>query len=149
MSDFPRRVVFVDDEQSIRKLVRDALERVMPNIALVTCSSGDELLTRLRELQPELILLDLKMKGKSGPDIIDALRAREEGKDIPIMFITGKTKVIMNDEYKNLGVIGVIHKPFDAVRLPETIGELWRAHFKEEGEALAVAQDGVGDQVVK
>jgi len=143
-ADFPMRVVCVYDEASMRKVVLEALERVVPDIALVTCSSGDELLARLRELQPELILLDLKMKGKSGPDVIDALRARAEGKDIPIVFITAKTKIDMNDEYTNLGVIGVIHKPFDAVKLPETISDLWRAHLKEENAALPVAQDGIG-----
>ncbi len=126
MTDFPKRLVFVDDEQDVRRIVRDIIERVYPDIMLVTCSGGEELLSRLRELQPDLLLLDLRMPDMSGPDVVHALRAREEGANVPVIFITGATKVTMTDEYKDLGVIGVIHKPFDVMKLPEIIGEMWR-----------------------
>ncbi len=129
MTHFPKRLVYVDDEQSVRHVVREALERLDPDIILVTCSGGAELMSRLRELQPDLILLDLKMPDMSGPDIIDALHKRPEGANIPVLFITG-TKVEMTDEYKNLGVIGVIHKPLDVLKLRETIGKFWAEYME-------------------
>jgi CheY-like chemotaxis protein len=130
MTDFPKRLVFVDDEPDIRRVVRDIIERVYPDIMLVTCASGEELLSRLRELQPDLILLDLRMPVMSGPDVVQMLRKREEGMNVPVIFVTGATRLEMTDEYKELGVIGVIHKPFDVMKLPNTIGEFWRAFIE-------------------
>lgn len=127
MSEFPQRIVFVDDEPDVRRIVREALERAGRDLALVTCSGGEELLTRLRELQPDLILLDLKMKKMTGPDILQALRQHSEGANVPVIFMTG-TRVEMTDDYKNLGVIGVLHKPFDIAALPGQIAELWMKH---------------------
>ena len=127
MTDFPKRLVFVDDEQDVRRVVKDVIERIHPNMMIVTCRSGEELLSRLRELQPDLILLDLKMPDMDGPGVVEALRQREEGQSVPVIFVTGATKVTMTDEYKDLGVIGVIHKPFDVMKFSETIGEFWRA----------------------
>jgi two-component system OmpR family response regulator len=128
MSNFPKRLVYVDDEPDVRQVVREALERTHPHLIMVTCSSGAELLNRLRELQPEMILLDLKMPKMSGPDVVDALRKRPEGAEIPVIFITGKTKVHMTDEYKSLGVIGVIYKPLDILSLGTQIEDMWKAH---------------------
>ncbi len=132
MTDFPKRLVFVDDEKDVRRVVRDIIERIHPDIMLVTCATGEELLNRLRELQPDLILLDLRMPDMSGPDIVHELRAREEGASVPVIFMTGATKIAMNDEYKELGVIGVIHKPFEVMKLPEDIGTLWRAFIESK-----------------
>lgn len=127
MTDLPERIVFVDDEPAVRAVLRRALEETGQELALVTCSGGQELLTRYRELQPDLILLDLKMSKMSGPDVVTALRARPESERVPIIFITG-TRVVMTDEYKELGVIGVIHKPLDVKTLASQISQMWRAH---------------------
>jgi len=122
--EFPERVVFVDDDEDMRFIVREALERSGVDCKLVTCSSGQELLTRLKELQPDLVLLDLKMPGMSGPDVIESLMVVEHG-DMPIIFITGNTNVEMTQEYKKLNVLGVIHKPLESAKLADTISELW------------------------
>jgi CheY-like chemotaxis protein len=128
MGEFPKRIVYVDDESSVRALVREALERMDPDLVVVTCSSGAELLNRLRELQPELILLDLKMPDMSGPDVVDALHKRPEGAEVPVIFVTAKTKVEMTEEFTSLSVIGIIYKPFEVMKLIESIGEFWRAY---------------------
>jgi CheY-like chemotaxis protein len=67
------------------------------------------------------------MKKMNGPDVVNALRQRPESAHVPIIFITG-TRVVMTDEYKNLGVIGVIPKPFDIGKLADEIARLWAAH---------------------
>lgn len=132
MTDFPRRLVFVDDEPDLRRIVREALEKDDPALVIVTCGGGEELLNRFRELQPDLILLDLKMKDMSGPDALEALRKREDGASVPVLFVTGAAKVEMTEEYKNLGVIGVLHKPFEAAKLREIIAGYWQAFIAEK-----------------
>lgn len=109
----PDRIVCVDDEQGIRVLVREYFENAGYTGMLASCSSGRELLDRFRVLQPDLILLDLRMPGMSGVDALEALRARPDGQDVKVIIVTAAEKVVMNEAYEHLGILGVIHKPFD------------------------------------
>ncbi len=135
MSDLPKRIVCIDDEPQIRELVRDALERLDEEIVLVTCGSGQELISRFQELQPDLVLLDAVMPNMNGPDTVEALREQAHGAEVPIIFLTGKIKLVMTDSYKSLGIIGVIHKPFDPLEFPEMIRDLWQKHADTEIDA--------------
>ncbi len=132
MSDFPYRIVCVDDDIKTRKQVREALEATDHDVILVTCGGGEELLDRLQELQPSLIIMDLLMPDMNGPDILDALHRHKHGKDVRVIFLTAHEKILMVDDYKSLGVIGVIKKPFDPKTFAEEIQELWAV---ETGEA--------------
>lgn len=127
----PGRIVFADSDADLRQKVRPALELsdLGKKIVVATCGNGQELLSRLRELQPSLILLDLHLPEMSGLDTLDILRDREDGKEIPVIFLTSKQKVVMEDSYKNLGVIGVIHKPFDVTDLLPKIFKIWQDEF--------------------
>src|SRR5689334_18859797 len=112
MTDFPKRIVYIDDEPQARRMVKDAIggDEDDPHF-LVTCATGRELIARLRELQPDLIMLDLRMPDMNGPDTIDALRKNPAYNNAPVIFITDREKVKMIDDYKALGVIGVLYKP--------------------------------------
>jgi two-component system OmpR family response regulator len=126
MPDFPKRIVYVDDEPHARKLVQQTLGGD-DNTAhfLVTCATGHELIARLRELQPDLILLDLRMPDMNGPDTIEALRKSEAYNNPHFIFVTERKKVKMVDEYKALGVIGVLYKPLDPKKLRLQIKKIW------------------------
>ena len=134
MTDFPGRLVYVDDELDIRTIVRESLEGAGFNGAFAACGSGKELLNRLTVLQPELIMLDLKMPEMDGLDTIEALQEHEDAAGVPIIFVTGAIKVEMLEKYNKLGVIGVIHKPFDFDALMESIQKIWNAHHASEEE---------------
>lgn len=129
---FPERIVYVDDEQALRDLVRRSLEYGGFEGALVTCGSGKEFFDRLRELQPELLLLDLKMPDMNGVDILERLNAENVGEKIPVVILTGETQVAMQEYYQNLGVIGVIHKPFDLKTFAQVLGEMLGAGPPDE-----------------
>jgi two-component system OmpR family response regulator len=127
MTDFPKRMVYVDDEPQARKIVKDTLggDEDDPHF-LVTCATGRELIARLRELQPELILLDLRMPDMNGPDTIDALRKNAAYNNPSVIFVTERQKVKMIDDYKALGVIGIIYKPLEPKNLRSQIEKLWQ-----------------------
>lgn len=128
MTDFPKRIVYVDDEPQARKTMKEALggEEDDPHF-LVTCATGRELIARLRELRPELILLDLRMPDMNGPDTIDALRKNPAYNNAPVIFVTDRQRVQMIEDYKALDVIGVLYKPLDAKKIRSQIEEIWRA----------------------
>ncbi|MEM7651095.1 MAG: response regulator [Pseudomonadota bacterium] len=141
MADFPERLVYVDDELDMRTIVRETLESNGFDGAFAACGSAKELLNRWAVLQPEMILLDLKMPDMSGLDLIEAIFQDPEKNNIPIVFVTGAIKVEMLEKYKKLGVIGVIHKPFDLGKLTDLITDLW-AKRKENLEPEPEAEEG-------
>lgn len=126
MPDFPKRIVYVDDEPQARKLVQQTLGGDDSTTHfLVTCATGHELIARMKELQPDLILLDLRMPDMNGPDTIEALRKSEAYNHPSFIFVTERKKVKMIDDYKALGVIGVLYKPLDPKKLRLQIKKIW------------------------
>ena len=139
--NLPERFVFVDDEQDFRILVRNAIEDSGYEGAFATCGSGEELLKRLKVLQPELVLLDMKMPDMSGPDVLAALYVADCGK-VPVILCTGVFKLEMLEQYKPLGVIGILHKPINFETFLQQISEIWLGHVgSEEAEPEEAAED--------
>ena len=88
-----KRIVYVDDSARDRRIASAALEGGGENgNVFITCSAGDELIARLKELKPDLILLDLLMPGMNGPDTIDALRKSSVHNLAPVIFVTEQKK---------------------------------------------------------
>jgi CheY-like chemotaxis protein len=128
ISAFPRRTVYVDDSPQARQVASGALDGGEDNPhVFVTCSTGEELIVRLRELHPDLILLDLTMRGMNGPDTIDALRKAHNS--VPVILVTEHAGVTMIDDYKALGVLGVIYKPLNPRKLKGQIQEYWQEYL--------------------
>jgi CheY-like chemotaxis protein len=130
MTQFPGRIVLVDDDGEFRQMMRAGFE-TQNDIVFMTCQGGKELLMRLRELQPELVVLDLRMPETDGVDTIAALRGHEDGKDVPVIFLTSVKEMAMDEIYQRLGVIGVIHKPVTTADFPARIETIWNKAFPE------------------
>jgi CheY-like chemotaxis protein len=62
-----------------------------------------------------------------GPATLLGIRAIESLIDIPVVFVTAKVLASEVASYMELGAIGVIAKPFDAMKLPSQLLELWRS----------------------
>lgn len=134
MSDYPKQISYVDDEESMCELVKIAFERheTGKKIAVKSFSSGKDFLTSLDKWMPEIILLDLRMPEMSGPDVLQALRERDDYASVPVVFMTGETQLQMEENYERLGVVGVLHKPFDTKSLPDQVIEFWKSVQLEE-----------------
>ena len=130
MSEFPQRIVYVDDDKGMCKIAGEVLEAIDPDIVFVSCPDVAEFLSRRRELQPDLLIMDVSMPDMNGPDTLAALR-KDEDADFPVIFLSKKHELVMEDDYKALGVIGVVHKPFDPTDLGDIIRDMWAAHIKE------------------
>ena len=74
---------------------------------------------------PDLILLDVMMPGLSGPSTLERLRADPATAAVPVIFMTAKVQPHEIAEYKTLGALDVIPKPFDPVTLADTVKSIW------------------------
>lgn len=121
----PLKLLYVDDEEDIRTIVELALG-MDPSMQVEIAASGAEALAKVGSgrYMPDLAMLDMMMPGMSGLELLQALRAREDTKDIPVIFVTASARSTDVTHYTDAGAIGVISKPFD----PLTLADIVRAH---------------------
>lgn len=119
-------ILSVEDEPDIQALIRLSLETV-GGFATTICSSGEEALKLVERLKPDLIILDVMMPSMDGPATFAALRRIDIAKEIPVIFMTAKVMQEEVSRLRELGALGVIAKPFDPMRLPVLVREIWNS----------------------
>jgi two-component system, OmpR family, response regulator len=120
------RVLYVEDEPDIQAVARIALQTV-GGFTVQICSSGEEALREVKAFGPDLILLDVMMPGMDGPGTLAALRATPGLEQVPVVFMTAKVQPSEVAQYKSLGALDVIPKPFDPMKLAEQVRRIWSA----------------------
>jgi two-component system chemotaxis response regulator CheY len=111
-----RIVLVVDDHESIRLLVRSALEG--EGYVVVEAADGAEALRVTRATPPQLILLDWNMPVVNGPDFAAAYFV-EPGPHAPIVLITAA--LLAGHRAAELGAVGFLTKPFSLGALVATV----------------------------
>jgi len=103
-----RRVLVIDDSDLIREVAKLALGRAGWEVLVAEDgTAGAELAATER---PDAILLDVVMDGLDGPQTLARLRAQDETRDTPVLYLTAKA----DDEHFDAdGAQGVLAKPFD------------------------------------
>ena len=120
-----RSVLYIDDEPDIRLIVQIALS-LNAGLAVHTGESGEQALRLVRQLKPDLLLLDVMMPGLDGPATLMRLRADPTIAHTPVAFITAKATPEEVSRLRAMGASGVIAKPFDPIRLSEQVQSLWQ-----------------------
>lgn len=123
-----KKIMYVEDDPAIQQIVSFCLED-MGGYELKICSIGREALQEAGNFKPDLILMDMRLPGLSGPDTIKKLREMEEFKDLPVIFISAQDDGNELAKYSDLGALGVIKKPFDPITLCQTIEALYNTNF--------------------
>jgi DNA-binding response OmpR family regulator len=122
-----QRILHVEDEEDIRKIVAIALSAV-GGFTVEQCASGQEALRKAPLFGPDLILLDVMMPGMDGPTTLQELRKLPETAETPVIFMTAKVQSHEVTRMKDLGAIEIIAKPFDPMTLSEQIRNIWRQY---------------------
>jgi DNA-binding response OmpR family regulator len=105
-----KRVLLVEDDESVRQLVRVTLQ--MNDYEVVEAKDGLEGLLLLDMHRPDAVVLDLMMPDVGGERMLAQLRATVQTKKIPVVIITGKPEV----DPEVIGLVGkenFFPKPFD------------------------------------
>ncbi len=109
-------VLIVDDEPSIRFLVRVTLEN--EGFDVVEAHHGGAALARVQESRPDLVVTDLMMPVMGGRELIERLRADPDTASIPIVVLSA------NGNLKAGAADAALGKPFDPVSLLESVQTL-------------------------
>ncbi len=125
VSDALKKILYVEDDADIRKIVSMSLEMV-GDYTVEACESCADALEVVDDFDPDLLLLDVMMPDVDGPTTLSRLRRRASAADAPAVFITAKVQAGDMAQYKRLGVFDVIVKPFDPLVLSDRIGQIWQ-----------------------
>ena len=114
-------VLVVDDEPRISGLVRDYLDQA--GFRVVEAADGPAALDAFRQHVPDLIILDLGLRGVDGLDVIRTIRA---GSDVPIVILSARTDETDRVVGLELGADDYVVKPFGPKELVARVRALLR-----------------------
>ncbi len=119
----PKHLLIIDDEDHIREVACLSLEMTEGwRVTTANCGTmGAEIAKREK---PDAILLDVMMPEKDGPSTLRILQQDEETKNSPVIFLTAKVQGPDRRKFLELGVQGIIAKPFDPLTLGQQIREV-------------------------
>jgi len=118
-----RRVLVVDDDDAIREVAQSSLE-IVAGWKVEVASSGLQALDLAVTEPPDAILLDVMMPSMDGPTTFARLQADVRTRDVPVVLLTAKVQPAERRRWEQLGVAGVLAKPFDPLELPGQIADL-------------------------
>lgn len=111
-----RKVLIVDDESSMRFLLRIILEGA--GYEVLEAKHGAAALERVKESRPNLVVTDLMMPVMNGRELVGRLRADPETAGIPILLLSANPNAVV------VAVDAVVGKPFDSEAVVEAARSL-------------------------
>jgi PleD family two-component response regulator len=122
-------LLFADDNEDMRHMVRDLLESSGHEIALA--ADGPSALASVKAREPDLLILDLNMPGLSGYDVCRAVKRNPGTARVPILMLTAQSSVEHKLEGFEAGADDYLPKPFDARELRARVSALLRLVRRE------------------
>ncbi|MBI3372885.1 MAG: response regulator [Betaproteobacteria bacterium] len=121
-----KQVLIADDEPNIVAALEFLLQR--NGYIVHIARNGDEAMSMIERLKPDLVLLDVMMPLRSGYDVCQRVREREEWRHIKIVMLSAKGREVEVNKGVSLGADLYITKPFSTRELVARINELLGAN---------------------
>ena len=122
MSEQNTTILYVEDDLSLRKLVRIALES-LGRYTVRTAGDGQEALAIARDPAPQLLLLDMNLPDMDGIAVLRALRQIPGLAEVPVIFLTALEDPVVEAELYALGAHQVLRKPLRPLPLLDSIAK--------------------------
>jgi CheY-like chemotaxis protein len=105
-----KRILLVDDQRDVTRLLRSALETLGQDYVIVETPSGEEALLEIGRGGADLLVIDVRLPGISGLDVVKRLR-RTNASQAQVIVISGVSNPQMETEALNLGALAFLKKP--------------------------------------
>ena len=119
MSD--KSILVVDDEDSIRQMMCEMITIKFSNVSVVSVSSGEEALEKIKSVNYDLILLDINLGDESINGLEVLKRIKEIRPDQKVYMITGYAVEEETEKILKNNALGILYKPFKLKSLYEII----------------------------
>jgi two-component system, chemotaxis family, chemotaxis protein CheY len=115
-----KRVLVVDDDPAVRKLVKDALQG---QYAVELANNGKQALESIHARQPDAVILDMMMPVMDGWSFLEACRREPLCAELPVLVVSSEASAC--DDGRRLGAQACVRKPFDLNTLTAAVEHLF------------------------
>lgn len=119
MANINSKVLVIDDQPGIRRLLVEVLAE--EGYSVVTASNGYEGVQQVKDTQPDLVLMDMKMPGMDGIETLRELKRIGQADKVIMMTAYGELELV--NQAQQLGAYTYITKPFDIIKLCQMVNE--------------------------
>ncbi|MFQ4144238.1 response regulator [Chlorogloeopsis sp. ULAP02] len=121
-------ILVIDDEKNLCTIIQACLEK-LGCWKVLTAHSGSKGLTLAETEHPDAILLDVMMPDIDGLALFSKLQSNPLTQNIPVILLTAKVQMVDLNKFAQLGVAGIIPKPFDPLKLSRLVAEVlgWKS----------------------
>ena len=127
----PKKILAVDDERHIVRLVQVNLERA--GYQVVTAFDGREALEKVESEQPDLVVLDVMMPYMDGFEVLQTLRKNQSTRDLPVIMLTAKAQDADVFRGWQSGVDCYLTKPFNPMELISFVKRIFTSMQESDG----------------
>lgn len=123
------KVLIADDNEAFRRLIIESLPK--HKFEVYQATDGFETLDTVKNLRPDIVILDVMMPGIDGTEVCRAMRENAQTRNIPVIMLTARTSI--EDRLKGIesGADDYITKPFDAMELQARVEMHLRRYLRE------------------
>lgn len=134
MSARAEKILIADDEPDILEILKYNLTK--EGYEVVTAKDGDEAIAKAKQMQPDLVILDIMMPRKNGVEVCEILRAQPQFKDTLILFLTALSDEATQIKGLTTGADDYVSKPISPQVFLSKVNALFRRLKKKESTAI-------------
>lgn len=120
------KILIVDDQFGIRMLLQELFQR--EGYQTFQAADGKKALEIVTTHDPDIVLLDMKIPGMDGLEILKHIKANDP--DCKVLVMTAYGELGMIQEAMDMGAIAYVAKPFDIMELRDQINQLLTEHVR-------------------
>ncbi|MBW1698905.1 MAG: response regulator [Deltaproteobacteria bacterium] len=132
------KILLVDDEENFVKTLTERMR--MRNLGPEVALNGEQALTMVDDKLPDVIVLDLKMPGIDGLEVLR--RVKSVYPQVQVIILTGHGSDKDEQEARRLGAFEYLQKPVDIRKLTSVIKKAYKSKFEDTMTAGAFAEAG-------
>jgi len=132
------KVLLVDDEEEFVKTLSERLQ--MRDVDSETAFDGEQAIESVSEEEPDVLVLDLKMPGIHGLEVLRWIKNHHPS--IQVIILTGHGTEQDEEKARELGAFDYLKKPVETESLVNKIRTAYRANFEDSMSAVAFAESG-------
>lgn len=125
-----QKILIVDDEKIVLKILTAMLEKNIPDILIKTADNGFDAGDLVHTFNPDLIILDIGMKELDGFEVCKRIKSRSSTQNIKIIIITGLMGEDLKDKAFMCGADGFLNKPVGIAKIMTEIKKLFQLNIK-------------------
>ncbi len=132
------KVLMVDDEEDFVKTLSERMK--MRDVDSDVALDGEQALQRVEDDIPDVMVLDLKMPGIDGLEVLR--RVKKAYPQIPVIILTGHGSEKDEAEARRLGAFDYLQKPVDIEKLVKILRKAYKSKVEDTMAAAAFAEEG-------